>query len=133
MIEWFTWVQLAVAVAAGLLCLVLGFAGRVPNDLTTGALALIELLLVVQLVVAIAAPAFGNEPTGSLLEFYIYLVGALLLPPAAVFWAPARAQPLEHGRARRRGPRGRRHGLPHAADLDRAAGLAANERIERHD
>ena len=86
MIEWFTWVQIAVAVAAGLLCLVLGFAGRVPSDLTNGALALVELLLVVQLVVAIAAPAFGNEPTGSLLEFYIYLVGALLLPPAAVFW-----------------------------------------------
>ena len=44
-----------------------------------------------QLVVAIAAPAFGNEPTGSLLEFYIYLVGALLLPPAAVFWACSNA------------------------------------------
>ena len=40
-----------------------------------------------QLVVAIAAPAFGNEPTGSVLEFYTYLVGALLLPPAAAFWA----------------------------------------------
>jgi len=87
MIEWFAWVQIGVAVAAGLVCLVLGFAGRVPNDLTNGALALIEVLLVVQLVVAIAAPAFGNEATGSLLEFYIYLVGALLLPPAAIFWA----------------------------------------------
>jgi membrane-bound ClpP family serine protease len=87
MIEWFTWVQVAVAVVAGVLCLVLGFAGRIPSDLTIGALALVELLLVVQLVVAIAAPAFGNEPTGSVLEFYTYLVGALLLPPAAVFWA----------------------------------------------
>jgi hypothetical protein len=86
MIEWFTWVQLAVAVAAGLLCIVLGLAGRVPNDLTNGALALVELLLIVQLVVAIAAPAFGNEPTGSVLEFYVYLVSALLLPPAAIFW-----------------------------------------------
>ena len=47
MIEWFTWVQLAVAVAAGVLCLVLGLAGRVPSDLTIGALALVELLLVV--------------------------------------------------------------------------------------
>ena len=87
MIEWFTWVQLAVAVAAGVLCLVLGLAGRVPSDLTIGALALVELLLVVQLVVAILAPAFGNEPTGSVLEFYVYLVSALLLPPAAAFWA----------------------------------------------
>lgn len=86
MIEWFTWVQLAVAVAAGLLCLVLGFAGRAPNDITNGALVLVEVLLVVQLIVAIAAPAFGNEATGSLLEFYTYLVGALLLPPAAIFW-----------------------------------------------
>ncbi|MFD4420433.1 hypothetical protein ACFWN7_02880 [Agromyces sp. NPDC058484] len=86
MIEWFTWVQLAVAGAAGLVCLVLGFAGRVPNDLANGALVLVELLLVVQLVVAIVAPAFGNEATGSLLEFYTYLVGALLLPPAAIVW-----------------------------------------------
>ncbi|MGX5695171.1 hypothetical protein ACWKWP_03135 [Agromyces soli] len=87
MIEWFTWVQLAVAVLAGLTCLVLGFAGKQPGDLAVGALALVELLLLVQLVVAVVAPAFGNEPTGSPLEFYTYLVGALLIPPAAVFWA----------------------------------------------
>lgn len=87
MIEWFTWLQLGVAVAAGLLCLVLGFAGRVPSDLSIGALAVVEALLVVQAVVAIAAPAFGNQPTGSVLEFVVYLVGALILPPAAGFWA----------------------------------------------
>jgi hypothetical protein len=87
MIEWFTWAQLTVAVCAGLLFIVLGLAGRVPNDLTLGALALVELLLVVQLVVAIIAPALGNAPTGSVLEFYVYLVSALLLPPAAAFWA----------------------------------------------
>lgn len=87
MIEWFTWVQLAVAVVAGLVAIGLGLAGRVPSDLTIGALALVELLLVAQLVIAIAAPAFGNMPTGSPLEFYTYLVGALLLPPAAAFWA----------------------------------------------
>ncbi|WP_350347085.1 hypothetical protein ABIQ69_10590 [Agromyces sp. G08B096] len=87
MIEWFTWVQVGVAVAAGLLCVVLGLAGRVPSDLTIGALALVEVLLVAQVVVALAAPAFGNEPTGSALEFGVYLVGALLLPPAAAFWA----------------------------------------------
>ena len=87
MIEWFAWVQVGVAVVAGVLCLALGFAGRVPSDLTNGALVLVELLLLVQLVVALLAPLVGNEPTGSVLEFYTYLVGALLLPPAAVFWA----------------------------------------------
>ncbi|WP_139417494.1 hypothetical protein [Agromyces laixinhei] len=87
MIEWFTWVQLAVAVVAGLMCIALGLVGRVPSDLTIGALALVEVLLVAQLVVAIAAPASGNEPSGSVLEFYTYLISALLLPPAAAFWA----------------------------------------------
>ena len=72
---------------AGLLCLVLGLAAECPTTSTLGALALVELLLIVQLVIAIVAPAFGNAPTGSVLEFYVYLVSALLLPPAAVFWA----------------------------------------------
>ncbi|WP_308799802.1 hypothetical protein [Agromyces silvae] len=87
MIDWFTWVQIGVAVIAGLVCLGLGFAGRVPSDVSIGALAVVEALLLVQAVIAIAAPAFGNVPTGSVLEFVVYLVGALLLPPAAGFWA----------------------------------------------
>ena len=87
MIEWFTAVQVAVACIAGVLCIVLGLAGRVPSDLTMGAVALVELLLVAQLVVTIIAPAVGNEPTGSLAEFYIYLISALILPIAGGFWA----------------------------------------------
>jgi hypothetical protein len=87
MIEWFAWTQVAVAVVAGLLCIVLGLAGRVPNDLVLGSLALVELLLVGQVVVALVAPAVGNPPTGSLLEFWVYLVSAVLLPPAAALWA----------------------------------------------
>jgi hypothetical protein len=87
MIEWFTTVQVAVAVIAGVLCLALGFAGRQPNDITLGVTALVEVLLVAQLVVAIVAPATGNEPRGDLLEFYTYLVSALLLPLAGGFWA----------------------------------------------
>ncbi|NEN07440.1 hypothetical protein G3T36_16390 [Diaminobutyricibacter tongyongensis] len=87
MIEWFTAVQVAVACIAGVLCIVLGLAGRVPSDLTMGAVALVELLLVAQLVVTIIAPVVGNEPTGSLAEFYIYLISALILPLAGGFWA----------------------------------------------
>jgi len=87
MIEWFVALQVGVAVIAGVLCLVLGFAGRVPGDLTMGAVALVELLLIVQLVMAIIAPLAGNPPTGSLAEFYIYLISALLLPLAGGFWA----------------------------------------------
>jgi len=86
-IDWFTTAQVAVAVLAGLLCLVLGFAGRKPDDLTLGATALVEVLLVAQLITAIAAPIFGNLPTGNLAEFYAYLISAVIVPPLAAFWA----------------------------------------------
>ncbi|MCU1535164.1 MAG: hypothetical protein JWR53_1645 [Glaciihabitans sp.] len=87
MIEWFTWLVLAVAVVGGLVAAVIGLIGRKPNDVTIGAIALVELLLVAQLVMAIIAPELGNRPTGSLLEFYVYLVSAMLIAPLAVFWA----------------------------------------------
>lgn len=87
MIAWFTVVQIAVACAAGLLCTVLGLAGRRPSDLTVGTQALVLLLLIVQVVIAIIAPLAGNPPTGDLLEFWVYLVSAVLIPPAAVAWA----------------------------------------------
>nr|WP_194241447.1 hypothetical protein [Galbitalea soli] len=72
---------------AGLLCVALGLAGRMPGDLSVGATLAVELLLIAQLVITIVAPFVGNHPTGSLLEFYIYLVAALLIPPIAVVWA----------------------------------------------
>lgn len=87
MILWFTIVQLVVAIAAGLLAVVLGLAGRRPSDWTVGALALVELLLIVQVVISIVSPFAGNPPTGSLLEFWTYLVSAVLLPAAGVAWA----------------------------------------------
>lgn len=86
MIVWLTVVEVVVAVAVGLLCLTLGLAGRKPNDLTLGAMLLVELLLLAQLVVALVAPATGNYATGSVLEFYAYLVGAILIPPLATLW-----------------------------------------------
>ncbi len=87
MIDWFSWVQVGVAVLAGLFALVAGLAGRKPDDYSLGAVLLVEALLVVQLVVALLAPAFGNSPTGNPLEFYTYLVSAILLLPLAAFWA----------------------------------------------
>ena len=87
MIEWFTWVQVGVCVLAGLACIILGLIGRVPDDFTIFGTALVELLLVAQIVVALVAPAVGNLPTGSGLEFWVYLVTAVLIPPLAVLWA----------------------------------------------
>ncbi|MFJ6531678.1 hypothetical protein [Microbacterium sp. NPDC091662] len=87
MILWLTIAQIAIAVAAGVFCLVAGLIGRRPSDFSVGALALVEALLVVQVIVAIVAPLAGNPPTGDLLEYWVYLVSAVLLPIGAVLWA----------------------------------------------
>ena len=87
MILGFTIAQVIVACLSGLLCVGVGLAGRRPNDVTLGALVVIEVLLLAQLVIALIAPGLGNHPTGSVPEFYVYLISALLIPPLAVFWA----------------------------------------------
>lgn len=86
MIEWFLIAQVVVAVASGLVCLATGALGREPNDLSNGATALVGVLLLAQVVVSIVAPFTGNTPTGDPIEFWVYLVSALLLPPLAIGW-----------------------------------------------
>lgn len=87
MILWLTIAQIVIAVAAGIFCLVACLIGRRPSDFSVGALALVEVLLIVQVIVAIVAPLTGNPPTGDLLEYWVYLVSAVLLPVGAVLWA----------------------------------------------
>ena len=87
MITGFTFVVIGVAAIAALLCIVMGLIGKVPSDLTVGAIALVELLLIAQVVIAIIAPFVGNAPAGSVLEFWTYLVSAVLLPIGGVVWA----------------------------------------------
>ena len=87
MIDWFTALQIGVAVTGGVLAIALGLMGRRPSDLTMAFAGVVALLLIVQLAVTIAGPLTGNQPTGSLFEFYIYLMSAIFLPVGAGFWA----------------------------------------------
>jgi hypothetical protein len=87
MIDWFTWVQVGLAAAVGLFAVVVGLIGWKPNDYTVGTLVLIELLLVAQGIVSLVQPAVGNPPRGNALEFGVYAVSVLLVPPAAIVWA----------------------------------------------
>lgn len=87
MINWFTVVQIIIATIVGVVCVAAGLARRRPADLTIGGVLLVEALLLVQMVVALVAPAVGNPASGSVLEFWVYLVSAALLPPVAVLWA----------------------------------------------
>jgi hypothetical protein len=85
----FTIAQSAVAGIAGLLCVILALARRKPNDVTFIALGLVEVLLIAQVVVALIAPAVGNHASGNLVEFWGYLITAIIIPPLAAFWALA--------------------------------------------
>lgn len=87
MILWFSIAQIAIALAAGIFCITAGLIGRRPSDFTVGALAIVEVLLIAQVVIAVVAPLAGNPPTGDLLEYWVYLVSALFLPIGAVLWA----------------------------------------------
>lgn len=79
--------QIVIAVSAALLCLGFSLAKKVPNDWTVGSLLLIELALIVQLFFAIFAPMFGNNTDGNILEYWSYLISAILIPAGAIVWA----------------------------------------------
>lgn len=87
MILGFTIVLVGAAVLAGLLCVLLGLAGRKPADISLLSLVIVEVLLLAQIVIALIAPAVGNTPTGNVAEFWVYLVTAAIIPPLAVLWA----------------------------------------------
>lgn len=87
MIEWFAVVQIAAAAVLGVIALVLGGIGRRPDDVTVLGSVLVALLLIAQVVVGIVQPLVGNPPTGDIVEWWLYLVVALLLVIGAVVWA----------------------------------------------
>lgn len=87
MISWLYNAQLVIATAAGLFALVLGFAKRKPSGLSIGALALVQLGLIIQLVVSIILAAIGERAKNDTVEFFAYLIVALMIPLAAAFWA----------------------------------------------
>ncbi|MGO1434184.1 MAG: hypothetical protein ACTHYD_04175 [Canibacter sp.] len=83
----FAGVQIVIAVLAGLFCFGTALVKRGPNDYTLGATALVTLLLLAQVVVAIVMPFVGNAASGDLLEFWMYLIVAIAIPPIAIVWA----------------------------------------------
>ncbi len=87
MLEWYTPIMIWSSVAVGLLLLVLGVISRPPSGFSIGALGLVEFLLGLQLVASVTLTIFGLRAETSTLEFFGYLIVALLVPPAAAAWA----------------------------------------------
>jgi hypothetical protein len=59
----------------------------VPGNLTVAGQALIEIGLLALLITAIVLVSGGQQAKTSTVEFFAYLVGALIIPLAAVFWS----------------------------------------------
>jgi hypothetical protein len=87
MLEWGYQFQLAFASIAGLFTLTLGIFKRPPSWWSVGAVALVEALLLVQLIVSIVLVVQGQQAVGDTVEFFGYIITALIVPPAAIAWA----------------------------------------------
>lgn len=79
--------ELWVCLAASLVPLVLAAMKRLPSLVSIGALAVVELMLLVQLVASIVLVIGGARAKGDTVEFFGYLITALLVPLATGFWA----------------------------------------------
>jgi hypothetical protein len=87
MISWLYTAQLFLATAVGLLALIMGLVKRKPSGITIGALALVQIALVIQLIASIAIVISGQRAKLDTVEFFAYLIVALMIPIAAAFWA----------------------------------------------
>ena len=87
MIDWLYSAELWVATASGLFLLFLGLIGRKPSGLSILLTAAVQLVLIVQLVTSIILVIQGARARGDTLEFFGYLIVALLIPAASAFWA----------------------------------------------
>ena len=83
MIDWFYHGAEFVAIAGGLLALVLGLIGRLPSLVSLTPLAITALGLILQIFITIGVLAAGNSAKGDVIEFYGYLITALIVAVGA--------------------------------------------------
>ena len=87
MISWLLNLQYAVAGLASVFVFVLSLAKRKPSLASLSALGLVELGLMAQLVVSISLAVGGARAKTDTIEFFGYLIVAMMIPMAAGFWA----------------------------------------------
>lgn len=87
MIEWFFLAQSWFALGAGLLLVAMGLVGKIPSGFSISLVAVSELALLVQLVVSVVLVAMGQQAKVDTLEFFGYLLVALMIPAGGAIWA----------------------------------------------
>lgn len=89
MIEWVYQAAEFIAVGGGILALFLGLIGRLPSLVSLVPLVVTALGLIVQAFVAIGVLLGGGTSKGDPIEWFGYLLTALLVAVAAGFWSLA--------------------------------------------
>ena len=75
------------SVAAGLILIFLGLIGKSPSGFSLGLAIGVEAGLLVQLILSIVFVSLGQYAVIDTLEFFCYLIVALMVPIAGAVWA----------------------------------------------
>jgi hypothetical protein len=87
MVEWLFQILLWLAVAVGAGLVVLGLLGVKPSGYLILTLGLVEIVLLVQLAVSSGMVIAGAQAVVSTIEYFGYLLVALMIPIAGGTWA----------------------------------------------
>ena len=93
MIDWVYQAAEVVAIGGGLVALLLGLIGRLPSLVSLVPLLVTALGLIVQAFIATGVLVGGGSSKGDPIEWFGYLLTALLVAIAAAFWALAERTP----------------------------------------
>jgi hypothetical protein len=83
---WF-WASVVLGALSFLLCAAQAVRGRRPDDFTQGSVLLLEAVLLVYALGSGVMHVVGPGPTGSALEYWGYLLTALLIPAGTFVWS----------------------------------------------
>lgn len=83
---WF-WASVVLGALSFLVCAVQALRGKAPGDLTQGSVLLLEAFLVVYLVGSIVLLFVGPKASGSVVEYWGYLLTALVVPAGTFIWS----------------------------------------------
>ena len=87
MIEWYFSAATYAALAAGLVAIVLGLFRRKPSGFSISLSAIVLIALLIQLIISIVLVVRGQQAKTDTVEFFAYLIVALMVPIGAAFWA----------------------------------------------
>jgi predicted outer membrane lipoprotein len=87
MFSWLVNLQLAVAFGVALSLFAMSVAKRKPSLVSLSLLAVVEIGLIAQLVVSIVLVSGGARAKTDTIEFFGYLLVAMMIPAGAALWA----------------------------------------------